>query len=308
MEVVPEGTDFASLMAEANTSISVGEYRQAFVAAIQAQELAQTPQDRIKAAATKATTMWKLGLPRESASELLDLLEHPDMSPARLAAIYYHLATTYHSLNNLQVAETFAKRGLEFIEEGLNTPEYAGLQAMLATIASDRAEKAKEGKAALCREAIRGYEIAVNVLVQCGMPGQAAGVLSDIGVVHRISKDYELAIETLKRGLHGCREHSNQRGYAHSLSELGLAYQASGNQAQATKHFQRALKISTDLGYRDIEFQCLVRLIEARHDAGQEAIKQVYRAQILLPQLEEMLPEKARFEVMLSNLGTGGTI
>jgi len=296
----PEGAGIEELLQESRDEISMGDYRAAFAAALRAEELAETVDDRFVACHNKAISLWKLGMPWEAAAELEEILSTPDIPRRYEASVYYNLAGIFRSLWNLRLAQGFARMGLEVATTVESRQERAQLLRLLGNILSDRAEEDPESTERLCREAVRHYEKAIVIYEELGLDDQVAVAIANLGVIYRIEGNRILAFERLREALGKCRASRNQRGVAFTLKELGRAYLEAGEWEHAREYLLQAETAASRAGYTDIQFQALVHIAEGAAAAGEPAEPTVRRARGLLPFLEERFPERDRFE---QNLG-----
>jgi len=298
-DLEPEGETWDELIKEAECAVGVGDYRGAFAAALRAEEVAPDPRHRVTAAGTKATALWRLGMPWEAASTIFELLARPETTEEQKAAFFYHLAEIYRSLWNLTVAEVFGRHGMELAGAYPNSATYAALQHLVGNILLDRAEMDPSQAERFCREALRHYEKAEKILLELDLADQAAVARTNMGAAHRVEGNYLLAFQRLREGLAASRRCRNRRGIALSLRELGKAYREVGEWPKARRHLLEAEAESAAAGFVDIQFQALVHLLEGAREAGEPSEGPRRRARVLLPFLEDRSPERVRFEKIL---------
>lgn len=180
-----------------------------------------------------------------------------------------NLAFQYQTMGQYAAALPLLQRSLAITEKvyGRGHPSVAVSLTNLAALHQAKGEYA---------EALTHYERSLAIREQALGPEHPAVAqsLNNLGDLHRAMGRYEEALPRLRRSL-AIREKAlgpEHPAVAQSLGNLGLLYYDMGRYADAAQPLQRAERIATANGYRDILWRAQARLGRVNAKLGEPAL------------------------------------
>jgi tetratricopeptide (TPR) repeat protein len=295
-ELRPPENDFDQLHEEAVAAYRMGDHRKCYAWSLRLEELASNGRERAIALHNKGISLWKLGLPREGATELTEMLGDPDLDHRTRATAWLNLSAIYRSLWNLPVARTHAETARELVLK-IGSLELQGhVERVLGNIKSDLGETAEGHDGRLFREALKHYDRSNACFEKAGMPEHVPPNTVNMGVAHILDGNRLLGFRMLHEGLDRCRESGSQQTLAFALKELGKAYGSTDDWERGRRYLIEAEAIAAAQGYHDLQFQALYHLLEAERADGNSGGHVLRRLTALKPFVQSRFPEIVRFE------------
>ncbi|MCC6798793.1 MAG: tetratricopeptide repeat protein, partial [Anaerolineae bacterium] len=181
--------------------------------------------------------------------------------PGVLALTLENLAKDYLNQDNPSYAQHLLKEAMTVLPQGAQNPIAArilGLQAETALATGDRAIAHR-----LLNQAVRSAQ-------QTGQSEQHLRWLGVLAGLEMENHNYTLAIEHYQSAENLALRLGNQPAefFMNSALDLSLAYQLSGNSAQAEEYATRALAQARSADHAALEANALTRLGMAAHTTG----------------------------------------
>lgn len=156
-----------------------------------------------------------------------------------VAAISSSIGDVYRYIGDYPRALEYYLQGLKLAEELEDMPRIAALMNGLGLIYFQ--EKNYD-------EALEYFQQGLAMSEEMGYEIYIAAFVTNIADIHADRKDYEKALEFHLRSLQIEREQQNLDGQAQSLTSLGIAYEAMGNNQKAINSFEASLTIADSIG------------------------------------------------------------